>query len=46
MHIQTDLMAKAAMADGAVMEAAAPETNIESGNITIYASVDADFFVK
>lgn len=41
------LMAKAAMADGAVMEAAPePVTNIESGNITIYASVDGDFFVK
>ena len=40
------LMAKAAMADGAAMEVAEPVTNIESGNITIYASVDADFFVK
>ncbi len=40
------LMAKAPMADGAVMEVAAPQTNIESGNINVYASVDADFFVK
>lgn len=40
------LLAKAAMADGAAMEVAEPSTNIESGNITIYASVDADFFVK
>ncbi|MBQ8459353.1 SIMPL domain-containing protein [bacterium] len=39
------LMAKAVMSDGA-MEEAAPQTNIESGNITMYASVDADFFVK
>ena len=35
---------------GSSMDAAAPEaapaTNIESGNITIYASVDAEFFVK
>lgn len=40
------LMAKGAMEDGVVMEAAAPTTNIESGNITIYANVDAEFFVK
>jgi len=39
------LMAKATTADGAVMEAA-PQTNIESGNITIYANVDAEFYVK
>ena len=39
------LMAKAVMADGA-SEIEAPQTNIESGNINIYASVDADFFVK
>ena len=40
------LMAKAAMANDAAMEVAEPVTNIESGNITIYSSVDADFFVK
>ena len=40
------LMAKATMADGEAQEIAAPATNIESGNINIYASVDADFFVK
>ena len=39
-------MAKAAMADGAVAEVAEPVTNIESGNITIYANVDGEFFVK
>ena len=39
------VMLKAAMADGAAMEAA-PSTNIESGNITIYANTDAAFFVK
>lgn len=40
-------MAKAMLADGAVAEAAPePVTNIESGNITIYANVDGDFFVK
>jgi uncharacterized protein YggE len=39
------LMPKAVMADGA-NEIEAPQTNIESGNINIYASVDADFFVK
>ncbi len=35
-------------AAGSAMDAAAPEasTNIESGNITIYASVDGDFYVK
>ncbi|MBR1424401.1 SIMPL domain-containing protein [bacterium] len=35
-------------ASGASLDAAAPETstNIESGNITIYASVDGEFFVK
>ena len=38
--------AKAAMADGMNMEAAEPVTNIESGNITMYSSVDVDFFVK
>ena len=40
------LMAKAVMADGMSMEAAEPATNIESGNITMYASVDGEFFVK
>jgi hypothetical protein len=40
------LMAKSAMADGAMVEAEAPVTNIESGNINVYASVDAEFFVK
>ena len=38
--------AKAVMADGAAMEMAEPVTNIESGNITMYSSVDVDFFVK
>ena len=39
------LMTKAMVAtDGAMQESAS--TNIESGNITIYASVDADFYVK
>ena len=36
-------------AAGATMDAApeaAPATNIESGNITIYASVDGEFYVK
>ena len=39
------LMRANAMADGAVA-AEAPSTNIESGNITIYANVDAQFYVK
>ncbi len=36
-------------ANGLAMDGAAPEvasTNIESGNITIYANVDADFYLK
>lgn len=39
---------KMARANGLADEAAAPQavTNIESGNITIYANVDADFYVK
>ena len=27
-------------------EAAAPATDIEAGNITIYANIDADFYLK
>ena len=37
------LMSARASADGVVQEAS---TNIESGNITIYANVDAQFYVK
>ncbi len=36
-------------ASGTTMDAAVPEaasTNIETGNITIYANIDADFYVK
>ena len=38
------MRANAMAADGAVVEEAS--TNIESGNITIYANVDAQFYVK
>lgn len=37
---------RANAADGMAAEAAAPATDIEVGNITIYANVDAEFYVK
>ena len=39
------MKAAGASMDAAVAEAA-PVTDIEAGNITIYANVDADFYLK